>query len=316
MTNTTYVVTPVYNGEKYLRETMDSVQAQTWPNLIHLVVDNASTDATPKILREYSDAQVPVRVIRNDNLLPQIDNWNKAVALIPEDAEWFRLLCADDTIAPDYIEKCVTAGRGDKDIGIVTCDVNSGDSVQNSVWPDDIGILDGREALRRFLTLRGNLLAPHLLYRPDVLSDDAPFFDETASAFDTDAVLRSLCNCKLGIVHETLAVRRLHDDTVTAREVLPKRLHLFQWYEFLHRYGHEVFPFEENTALRRRYRRHYLWRLLRAAFVSRNVDVWEIHSRHLNEIGEKPGIADVFSVLMDRFLIFFRLRKGWGDYPW
>ncbi|MEL6830771.1 MAG: glycosyltransferase family A protein, partial [Pseudomonadota bacterium] len=74
-----YVLTPVYNGAEFLREAMDSVQAQTYPNLEHLVIENASTDATPQILSEYENARVPVRVIKNETLLRQVPNWNTAV---------------------------------------------------------------------------------------------------------------------------------------------------------------------------------------------------------------------------------------------
>src|ERR1700731_169502 len=44
------ITTPVYNGERYLGETMACVQAQTYPNLVHLVVDNASTDRSAEII--------------------------------------------------------------------------------------------------------------------------------------------------------------------------------------------------------------------------------------------------------------------------
>ena len=59
------VVTPVYNGAKFIAEAMDAVQAQTYPNVLHIVLDNASTDATPDILKRYSNARVPVVVERN-----------------------------------------------------------------------------------------------------------------------------------------------------------------------------------------------------------------------------------------------------------
>ncbi len=49
------VVTPVLNGEEFLAETMDSVQAQTYPNLVHIVLDNASTDATAQIVEHDGD---------------------------------------------------------------------------------------------------------------------------------------------------------------------------------------------------------------------------------------------------------------------
>ena len=77
------VLTPVYNGAKYLAETMACVQAQTYPNLVHIVLDNASTDATPEIISRYLNLRVPVVTKRNSTLLPQRENYNATVALAP-----------------------------------------------------------------------------------------------------------------------------------------------------------------------------------------------------------------------------------------
>ena len=43
------VLTPVYNGARFLRETMECVQASDYTNMVHVILDNASTDATPEI---------------------------------------------------------------------------------------------------------------------------------------------------------------------------------------------------------------------------------------------------------------------------
>ena len=54
------ILTPVYNWASFLAETMACVQAQTYPNLVHIVLDNASTDATPEIINRYSGGRVPI----------------------------------------------------------------------------------------------------------------------------------------------------------------------------------------------------------------------------------------------------------------
>ena len=59
------VVTPVYNGGRYLAETLASVQAQTYPRLIHVVLDNASTDATPELIEQAHGGRVPILARRN-----------------------------------------------------------------------------------------------------------------------------------------------------------------------------------------------------------------------------------------------------------
>ena len=57
---------------------MDSVQNQTWPNLVHVVLDNNSTDGTARIIENYRDAAIPVLAFRNDTTVPIKENWNAA----------------------------------------------------------------------------------------------------------------------------------------------------------------------------------------------------------------------------------------------
>ncbi len=54
------VVTAVYNGQAYLRETIDSILAQTMPNFEYVIVNDASTDATAQILASYTDPRLHV----------------------------------------------------------------------------------------------------------------------------------------------------------------------------------------------------------------------------------------------------------------
>ena len=72
------IVTPVYNGAEFLDATMKCVQAQTYPNIVHVVLDNASTDQTPAIVEAYRNGSTPMIVGRNDVLLSMDENWNAA----------------------------------------------------------------------------------------------------------------------------------------------------------------------------------------------------------------------------------------------
>ena len=60
------IVLPVYNGEKYLRESIDSILAQTMRDWELIVVDDCSKDATPAILAEYAARDRRIRVLRNE----------------------------------------------------------------------------------------------------------------------------------------------------------------------------------------------------------------------------------------------------------
>ena len=64
------VITPVYNGGKYLLEIMNCAQTQSFPNLVHVVLDNASSDNTAEIISLFSTSKVPVLAHRNPSTLP------------------------------------------------------------------------------------------------------------------------------------------------------------------------------------------------------------------------------------------------------
>src|SRR5712691_7114902 len=72
------VIVPVYNGEKYLRESLDSILAQTYQHTEVLVMDDCSTDGTPAILESYGDR---VRIFRQPHNRGIYGNANDGVAM-------------------------------------------------------------------------------------------------------------------------------------------------------------------------------------------------------------------------------------------
>ncbi|OZB13178.1 MAG: hypothetical protein B7X53_16650 [Hyphomonas sp. 34-62-18] len=113
------IVTPVYNGAEYLDEAMSSVQAQTYPNLVHVVIDNASTDATPEIIARYRAKRVPVIVYRNNATVSVRANFEMAVQSAPQNAAYIRILCADDIFYPTSTEEMVALGEAHPNAGVV-----------------------------------------------------------------------------------------------------------------------------------------------------------------------------------------------------
>ena len=310
------VITPAYNAEAYLRETMECVQAQTWPNLVHLVIENASTDATADIIAEFENARIPVKVVRHETLLPQVENWNSSFEHLPEGTEWFRLLCADDTMAPDAIEKMMQVARQDEQIGLVACKVNYGGERETYKWPEDVSVMDGKEALRRFFLNEGHFRAPHVLVNVKAIPEDGVYFDQCVNAFDTDSVLRTLTKWRFGFVHEYIANTRVHADTVTSRFVAPKRLHLVDWYHYLLRYADIAFPEDNGQTILLHYKRHYLRRLMSIRREDESGKIWEEHMNRLEKLNARPTTVDFIDAMADRLLIAVGIRPKWYAYPW
>ena len=108
--NIVSVCIPTYNGEKYLRETLDSVLAQTFKNFELLVIDDNSTDNTMGILREYASKENRIRIVQNETNLGLVNNWNRCVELAHGD--WIKFVFQDDIIAPDCIERLLESCKG------------------------------------------------------------------------------------------------------------------------------------------------------------------------------------------------------------
>lgn len=96
---------PVYNGENYLREAIESVLAQTFKDFELIISDNASTDRTENICREYAAKDPRVRYYRNEKNLGSAKNFNLAFKL--SSGEYFKWLAHDDTLEPQFLERCV-----------------------------------------------------------------------------------------------------------------------------------------------------------------------------------------------------------------
>ncbi len=110
------VIVPVFNGEKYLRESLDSIVAQTYQRLEILVMDDASTDSTPEIIASYGDRVKYYRQVQNKR---QYQNVNEALAMV--DGEYIAIYHADDVYEPTIVEREVEFFEHHPEVGAVFC---------------------------------------------------------------------------------------------------------------------------------------------------------------------------------------------------
>lgn len=310
MTSLVAICTPVLNGAKFLKDCLDSVQAQTYPNLIHVVSDNASTDETAAILARYHDARVPIISSRSDSIIPQMANWNRAIDLAPAEARWIRLLCADDCIHPDTIARVVKLGESNPAIGLVGCGQTRNENVEDMRWGDEPIVIEGHEACRRYFENRGSLMGPHVLVRRDLLYAQGRPFDETLVLADNDMCLRVLQDAALAFDPEPLGFTREHDDAVSVDVIATRKLHYLEWLFYLDRYGPNIYPPERFRSLRRTYVRHYVRRM-----VTWPGDVRAMHMKRLREYGVRVGKRKQFDALLNWFGKRLGLQEGWVGYP-
>jgi len=97
---------PVYNGERYLAEALESLLAQTFVDFEIIISDNCSTDQTEEICQQYAIQDSRVRYVRAEKNWGAAWNHNRTVELAI--GEYFKWQTYDDLCAPTFLEKCVT----------------------------------------------------------------------------------------------------------------------------------------------------------------------------------------------------------------
>ncbi|MCC7363137.1 MAG: glycosyltransferase [Dehalococcoidia bacterium] len=98
---------PVYNGELFVAQAIESVLSQSFADWELVICDNASTDGTERICRAYAARDSRIRYVRNSTNLGAARNFRRALG--EARGEYFKWLAADDYLAPAFLERAVAA---------------------------------------------------------------------------------------------------------------------------------------------------------------------------------------------------------------
>ena len=107
---------PVYNEQRHLRSSLDSLLAQDYRNFEVVIVDNASTDSTGEIGMEYAARDKRVRYYRNEISVGGICNFNRAVDLAR--GEHFTLAAGHDLRHPTFLSRCMAVMEHDASVAL------------------------------------------------------------------------------------------------------------------------------------------------------------------------------------------------------
>ena len=109
---------PVYNGARFLKESVESLLAQTYTNIDFVISDNGSTDETQAICRTFAERDSRVRYLRID--VNRGASWNYKNVVEHTSAPFFKWATHDDLIAPTYVERCMEVfAKAPPDVALV-----------------------------------------------------------------------------------------------------------------------------------------------------------------------------------------------------
>jgi glycosyltransferase involved in cell wall biosynthesis len=198
-------IIPVYNGQAYLAEALESVLTQTYKPIECIVVDDGSTDATGDVVRHFGDQ---IRYVRRAH--EGVAAARNAGASIAQ-GQFLAFLDADDLWEESKIERQMTLFADRPELGLVYCALERVDRRGRSLGA--LSVPNPDEALRNILLQRGpwpSIAQTGVI--PVVVFAAAGRFDERLStAADSDLAWRIAARFDIAAVHEPLSRYRSHD---------------------------------------------------------------------------------------------------------
>jgi glycosyltransferase involved in cell wall biosynthesis len=230
---------PVYNGQRFLRQALDTLLAQTYRDFELLISDNASTDSTPAICAEYAARDSRIRYVRQSENAGVFDN----VTFVLENARgrYFMLVGDDDVYDPAYAAKMIELLEKDPEVD---------GAYSNFTYVDPNGVTSpswlkhflpaSNDRVRNILRfLRVRIVLPMMMgvFRTAALRRALPFVtfpDGMTGGIDIVFMLRFLTYSRVASTDEVLFQYRLKDRTESNPAKFRRSRWSLRWFHLRH----------------------------------------------------------------------------------
>jgi glycosyltransferase involved in cell wall biosynthesis len=282
------VVSPFYNTDAFLAGCIESVLAQTYQNFEYVLLDNASTDRSAEIAERFAARDPRIRLFHNEQTLPQLQNYNRALQHISPASRWVKMVQADDAIFPRCLEEMVAVGEANPTVGVVSSYRMVGKGIGPLGLPPTKTVLSGREAIRLNLIDDLYLFGSQttVMMRADIVRARPSFYPEDSFFADSDAIYEVLARHDFAFVHQVLSFSRLDAESVSGK-VKSYEPHLLDRLIRLKSFGPASLSGEECVRYLGEHRRVYARFLAEAWLRRREPEFWEFHRKGLARIGEE-----------------------------
>jgi len=206
------VIMPVYNGEPYLREAIDSILAQTYTNFELLVVDDNSTDLTVNIVQSYADPRIRLLTAAHEGIAQAL---NKGLAAAR--GNYVARMDSDDVSAPHRLEKQVAYLMLHQGVVMVGSWARLIDQESNNIGTCRTLLTRGRQ-LRVALWADNQFVHGSVMMRRDAVRAVADYRYDFTTSEDYDMWLRLAEIGELANLAEPLYHLRVHQSSKTANE--------------------------------------------------------------------------------------------------
>lgn len=200
------VVMPVYNGERFLQESIESILNQTFNGFEFLIVDDGSTDCSEEIISGYANTDERIHLIKNPNNLGIAGATNVGIA--NANGEYIALMDQDDISVPARLEKQVAFLDSHKDISVIGA---------NSITQDEEGnqhfrhkLLETPGLIRWGLLFQNQIQNPTAMMRRTLFSIHEFKYENFEPSQDYHLWLRISKFYKLANLQDDLLIHRIH----------------------------------------------------------------------------------------------------------
>jgi glycosyltransferase involved in cell wall biosynthesis len=212
---------PVYNGGEFLEESLNSILDQTYQNWECIIVNNCSVDNTLEVAQSFIAKDSRFKLFDNKDFLNVMQNWNETAKHVSKDAEYFKIVPADDWITPEYIEEMLNVMENHPEIGICSSFRVDGTSVRG----DGLDIYqgpeyNGRMAFEKEITAKIDVTGSANAYLCKVkflkqLPGYPTFFNEENLHVDMELAYDLLNVSNFGFVFKMMSYTRHHPKSLT-----------------------------------------------------------------------------------------------------
>jgi glycosyltransferase involved in cell wall biosynthesis len=303
------VLTPVYNGQKYLAECIESILAQTYQNWEYVIVNNCSTDHTPEIAQTYADRDKRIHIHSNSEFVSCDQNGNIALRQISSNSKYCKVVHADDWIYPECIMKMVELAEAHPKVAIVGAYGLSRANVQWVGLDERRSIFSGQEIFRAKVYGRRYLCGTptSMLIRSDEVRKRPTFYNEANMHCDMESCFDVLRERDFGFVHQVLTYVRVRDNEETETG-FSKRFNTFILgdLEILTKYGRVYLnQGEYDQQLKVWWKRYYRF-LGSKVFRNKEKAFFEYHRKELGRLGYSMSTVEIAkAVLMELIELVF-----------
>lgn len=167
------VIIPCYNAENFVESAVRSIMEQTYSNLEIIVIDDCSTDNTPKILEKLSGEDSRIIYIRNESNLKLVRTLNKGLKLCQ--GEFIARMDADDISKKERIEKQLTFMQTHPNIDIIGCAIEVfGEGLKRHIALNPLG----HKHILAQLFVKNSFFHPTIFFSRRLIESNKYIYDE------------------------------------------------------------------------------------------------------------------------------------------